>query len=305
MVTSFDDAIVGYFHEHRCPTSRSRPASAPLTAWVLDGTPLPDGMRILQLPPDYEGIDVITPTRRRAASGRLRDLGVAQRCDLENYDSYLAFLDSGITGLNINFPLEGVAAVEEFTLSPGAFAASQGCASASGNRRVTTCSISARPTPGTYRASCHLLRRSPPDADGDRPARLGRAAGLARPDHRPHGARRVTPVYHHHPSLTRKVVRWQPWLGGDDVAWFTALLDELAATLCIDTERIYVAGFSNGAMMASVLACELSERIAAIAPVAGLRDPEGCATTRPVPVIASTAPTTGCSPTTAATAPTR
>jgi polyhydroxybutyrate depolymerase len=88
------------------------------------------------------------------------------------------------------------------------------------------------------------------------------------------------------PTLDRNVVRWQPWLASDDVAWFAALLDELDAALCIDSTRVFVAGFSNGAMMASVLACEMPDRIAAIAPVAGVRRPEGCTTGRPVPVIA-------------------
>jgi polyhydroxybutyrate depolymerase len=43
---------------------------------------------------------------------------------------------------------------------------------------------------------------------------------------------------------------------------------------------------SNGAMMASTLACVLRDRVAAVAPVAGVRDPEGCAPTREVPLIA-------------------
>ena len=38
--------------------------------------------------------------------------------------------------------------------------------------------------------------------------------------------------------------------------------------------------------MASVMACQLPDRIAAIAPVAGLRDPQGCRIDDPVPVIA-------------------
>ena len=38
--------------------------------------------------------------------------------------------------------------------------------------------------------------------------------------------------------------------------------------------------------MTSTLACVLSDRIAAVAPVAGVRDPEGCEPTRPVPMIA-------------------
>lgn len=55
----------------------------------------------------------------------------------------------------------------------------------------------------------------------------------------------------------------------DDVAFTRALLDELEKLVCVDRRRVYATGFSNGAMQAHRLACELSDRIAAIAPVAG------------------------------------
>lgn len=57
----------------------------------------------------------------------------------------------------------------------------------------------------------------------------------------------------------------------DDVQFFRDAIEQLEAAACADPRRIYVTGFSGGARMASALACELSDRIAAIAPVAGLR----------------------------------
>jgi polyhydroxybutyrate depolymerase len=54
-----------------------------------------------------------------------------------------------------------------------------------------------------------------------------------------------------------------------DVGFIGALIDELQKTLRIDPKRIYVTGMSNGGMMAHRLAYELSDKIAAIAPVAG------------------------------------
>jgi polyhydroxybutyrate depolymerase len=57
--------------------------------------------------------------------------------------------------------------------------------------------------------------------------------------------------------------------GVDDVAFMESLLDELLAQAPIDPARVYVTGFSNGASLALRLGVELSERIAAIAPVAG------------------------------------
>jgi polyhydroxybutyrate depolymerase len=55
----------------------------------------------------------------------------------------------------------------------------------------------------------------------------------------------------------------------DDVGFISALIDSLAKEFNIDTKRVYVTGMSNGAMMSHRLGCELSDKIAAIAPVAG------------------------------------
>jgi len=49
---------------------------------------------------------------------------------------------------------------------------------------------------------------------------------------------------------------------------------------------VFVAGYSNGAFLASTLACVDAERIAAIATVAGLLDPARCKPARPVSVVA-------------------
>lgn len=72
----------------------------------------------------------------------------------------------------------------------------------------------------------------------------------------------------------------------DDVGFIGALIDTMTARYLIDTTRIYAAGFSNGGMMAHRLGCELSSRIAAIAPVAGCLVFTECRPSRPVPVIA-------------------
>src|SRR3984885_6697634 len=55
----------------------------------------------------------------------------------------------------------------------------------------------------------------------------------------------------------------------DDVAFINALLDDLMGSYNVATRRIYATGISNGAVMAYRLASELSDRIAAIAPVSG------------------------------------
>ena len=74
----------------------------------------------------------------------------------------------------------------------------------------------------------------------------------------------------------------------DDVAYFTALLDALAARIAIDPDRIYFTGLSNGAAMTHRLACSLADRIAAVAAVGGAGQMDiapGCAPARSVPLL--------------------
>ena len=54
----------------------------------------------------------------------------------------------------------------------------------------------------------------------------------------------------------------------DDVGFVSALLDELERSFPVDPARIYATGMSNGGFFAQRLACDLSDRIAAVASVA-------------------------------------
>lgn len=91
-----------------------------------------------------------------------------------------------------------------------------------------------------------------------------------------------------YPRGTGFPLRWNTTLPSDDLGFFSDLLDHLERTYNIDPSRIYVNGMSNGGGMSDLLACELSDRIAAIGGVAGayLYPREDCQPTRPVPVIA-------------------
>lgn len=70
----------------------------------------------------------------------------------------------------------------------------------------------------------------------------------------------------------------------DDVQYVADVIDHVAAHVCTDPARVYATGFSGGARMSSLLACRLNARIAAIAPMAGLRWPGPCEG-RPIPVL--------------------
>src|SRR5262245_55602229 len=70
----------------------------------------------------------------------------------------------------------------------------------------------------------------------------------------------------------------------DDVMYVSDVITHVASQVCLDDTRVYATGFSGGARMTSLLACQLGSRIAAIAPVSGLRFPGPC-TGRPIPVL--------------------
>jgi polyhydroxybutyrate depolymerase len=70
----------------------------------------------------------------------------------------------------------------------------------------------------------------------------------------------------------------------DDVGFTAEILDRVEADLCIDRSRIFVSGFSNGGMFAATLGCALSDRVAAVASVAGVHLLPDCRG-RPMPII--------------------
>lgn len=74
--------------------------------------------------------------------------------------------------------------------------------------------------------------------------------------------------------------------GVDDVQFVRDIVEDVATRLNIDRSRIYATGFSGGGRMSSRLACELSDLLAAAAPVAGLQYYEDCTPMQPIPILA-------------------
>ncbi len=84
----------------------------------------------------------------------------------------------------------------------------------------------------------------------------------------------------------------------DDIQFIADAIDHLVKHSCIDARRVYVTGFSGGARMSSMVGCRLADRVAAVAPVAGLRagraagpaytepDASDCRPSRALPVLA-------------------
>jgi len=74
----------------------------------------------------------------------------------------------------------------------------------------------------------------------------------------------------------------------NDVKFISCLIDTLKVLYNIDSNRVYVTGISNGGIMSFRLACELSNKIAAFAPVAAsmpLNPSYDCKPVRPVPMM--------------------
>ena len=99
-----------------------------------------------------------------------------------------------------------------------------------------------------------------------------------------------------YPSGTGRLSRVLTWNAGnccgyaerrhvDDVGFVRRLLDDLATVATVDPRRVYATGISNGGMFTHRLACELSDRIAAIASVSGPIGIDRCRPTRSVPVM--------------------
>lgn len=99
-----------------------------------------------------------------------------------------------------------------------------------------------------------------------------------------------------YPNGTGRWKRRLTWNGGhccgyaskrnvDDVGFTCAMLDDLARVANVDAWRVFATGISNGAILCYRLAAELSDRIAAIAPVSGAMGNETCDPPRPVSVV--------------------
>ncbi len=99
----------------------------------------------------------------------------------------------------------------------------------------------------------------------------------------PEGLNRLTP-------LGQEGTHWNAYFGTDvdDLGFLNLLIDKVYTDYNIDLSRVYSTGMSNGGFMSYRLACELSDRIAAIASVAGgvfNEQLNNCSPSRAVPVM--------------------
>src|ERR1700722_12065247 len=95
-----------------------------------------------------------------------------------------------------------------------------------------------------------------------------------------------------YPAGTGRVVTWNAGncCGSamkenvDDIGFLRALLEKIERDYAIDPQRVYFTGISNGGMMSYRVACEMSDQVAAIAPVEGALNVD-CHPSAPVSVL--------------------
>ena len=87
-------------------------------------------------------------------------------------------------------------------------------------------------------------------------------------------------------SLLNGITHWNVggWTVGsfvDDISFIDLIIDTVSDSYSINSDRIYSTGMSNGGYMSFLLACQLSEKIAAIASVTGSMTPQTFDTCQP------------------------
>ncbi len=101
VVVSFDDDVIAAFHDF-APDIPTSPGTGALTDWFLGGIPLLESHRVLQVPPEFDGLDVLNlPGFLEKA--RAEGLGIwvwpNDASTQENADFYESLLDFDIDGV--------------------------------------------------------------------------------------------------------------------------------------------------------------------------------------------------------------
>lgn len=111
VVTAFDDQLAEAFHE-LAPAVEITSGLDAMTRYVLAGERPAEGRRIMQVPPEYSGVVVLTPdlVARAHADGMVLWIWPNER-EWENAEGYRTLLDLGVDGINAADPGVAVEAV--------------------------------------------------------------------------------------------------------------------------------------------------------------------------------------------------
>ena len=105
VVVSFDDPTVEYFRSI-APDVEVSPGVGTMSAWLLDDVPLDPAYRIVQVPPMFGDVEVITPAFWEAvdAAGVTVWMWPNDAATQENAEFYQAMIDQGVTGIIAGHP---------------------------------------------------------------------------------------------------------------------------------------------------------------------------------------------------------
>jgi glycerophosphoryl diester phosphodiesterase len=104
VVTAFDDELAEAFHE-LAPSVEITPGLDAMTRYVLAGERPAEGRRIMQVPPEYSGVVVLTPelVARAHADGMVLWIWPNER-GWEDAAGYQRLLELGVDGINAADP---------------------------------------------------------------------------------------------------------------------------------------------------------------------------------------------------------
>jgi glycerophosphoryl diester phosphodiesterase len=118
VVTAFDDELSEAFHAE-LPSVAITPGLTAMTAYVLQNVLPADGRNIVQIPPEYEGIELLTPDFIARAKGDGMVLWIwPNERSWENAQGYQRLLDMGVEGINAADPEVAVETLRAHTEAP-------------------------------------------------------------------------------------------------------------------------------------------------------------------------------------------
>ena len=112
VVVSFDSEIVAAFHE-AAPDVATSPGVAEMTAWLLAGEPLADHHRVVQVPPAFDGVEVLSADSiaKAHADGLAVWVWMDSPADQENQAFYSSLVALGVDGIIAGRPAAAEAAI--------------------------------------------------------------------------------------------------------------------------------------------------------------------------------------------------
>ena len=111
IVVSFDSEVITAFHD-AAPSVATSPGVAELTAWLLEGVPLADYHRVLQVPPVFGGVEVLNEesVARAHSEGFPIWVWMDSPETQENESFYRTMVDLGVDGIIAGRPAQAEAA---------------------------------------------------------------------------------------------------------------------------------------------------------------------------------------------------